>query len=486
MKTKIFLFVTFIILFSCNNDDSNSSELTLEELRDETTIILTSSGDSKTWRISQAKLINGNSQIDISQNFNVVDDEFIFGGTTDNGTLEWRKGYEIQTNASNSQETLLDKYVSSITTNFSYQSGSSTVVEADFGSCVFQINDDDSIRATITNDNNTVFDFILIEKTQADYATASQTGLNFSLAFTFESNDVNGSANVGMIGSNADNSLFIAVRENDLNNGSANPERIIKFDITTGASQERLFFQNQFVTKRLHIVGEQLIVIGGQYVNTYDLNLSGDPLSVSHGRTLSRFGISTLNDNVFLIGGNIEEPSSGIINGNTVFRWNLNTQSLTEFTTLYEPRFRADGTIINDNLYIFGGNELLSNNTTIASNIIHKINLNNPSNIEIFESNQPIDITYVQRFQNLIYVAGQIIVSDANGNTIARESTIGVFNTLDNTYQELNTNLTNPSGYHTIHQMCVFNNKMYIIYGNEGIDNGGQFNEWKVLVSDLN
>ena len=100
--------------------------------------------------------------------------------------------------------------------------------------------------------------------------------------------------------------------------------------------------------------------------------------------------------------------------------------------------------------------------------------------------NQAIDFTFVQKFQNLIYVAGRIEVRDGSGTIIGRESTIGVFNTLDNTYQELSTNLANASGFDTIHQMCIINGKMYIIYGNQGIDNGGQFNEWEVLVSDLN
>mgnify|MGYP000695501368 FL=1 len=78
------------------------------------------------------------------------------------------------------------------------------------------------------------------------------------------------------------------------------------------------------------------------------------------------------------------------------------------------------------------------------------------------------------------------MVKDGSGTIIGRDSTIGVFNTSDNSFVELATNLTNDSDFDTIHQMCVFNDKMYIVYGNEGTDNGGQFNEWEVLVSDLN
>lgn len=481
---NINLFLTallILVLFSCNNDDDSTTSPpapTLNELRKETTIVLTSSGTSKTWRINQATLTNGNSQIDISQNFNVVDDEFIFGGTTENGTLEWRKGYDIQTNASNNQETLLDKYVSSINTSFSYQDGSSTVVEADFGSCVFQINDDDSVSATITNDDNTIFDFTLVEKTQVYYATAPQTGLNFTTAFTFESNAISSYA-PGMIGSYADNSFFIATRENALNTGSGAPERILKFDISSNTVTENLFYQSDFVSKQLHVIDNKLIVIGGQYVNTYDLNISGDPTTANHGKTLSRFGISVLDNDAYIIGGDLND-----VEGDKVFKWNLDSQTLTEFATLPEPKSGARGTIVNDNMYVFGGSETFFGGT--PTNTIYKVGLNNSSSIETFQMNQAIDFTFVQKFQNLIYVAGRIEVRDGSGATIGRESTIGVFNTLDNTYQELTSNLTNASGFDTIHQMCIFNGKMYIIYGNEGTDNGGQFNEWEVLVSDLN
>ena len=93
---------------------------------------------------------------------------------------------------------------------------------------------------------------------------------------------------------------------------------------------------------------------------------------------------------------------------------------------------------------------------------------------------------FVEKFQNLIYVAGQIYTKDENNEIISNNPTVGVYNTLDNTYQELSTNLNNTSGFETIHQMCILNGKMYIIYGENGVDNGGQFNEWEVLVSDLN
>lgn len=474
---------------SCNANDEPSAnstepvaerppEPTLEELRDETTTTLTS-GSTKTWRINHATLTHGNSEIDISQNFNVRDDEFIFGGTTVNGSLQWRRGYDIETNATSAQEAFLDNYVSPLTTAFSYQDNSSTVVEAPVCSCTFEIKDD-TISATVINDDDTVFSFHLVEKTQADYASAPESGLHFTSAFTFESNSISGYA-PGMIGSYANNSLFIATREDDLNHEIFGlPERILKFNSTTHTiAVESQSFEQDFVSKQLLVVDNQLIVIGGQIVKQCPLNFGGAPaITASHGKRLSRFGISVLDGNVYIIGGDVDNVES-----NQIFSWNIDSQTLDAFATLPEPKSGAGGTIVHDTMYVFGGTDTLFGDT--PTNTIYKLSINNPSDIETFRMNKAINFTFVRQFQNLIYVAGQIHIKDESGTTVARESTIGVFNTLDHTYQELTTNLTNTSGFDTIHQMCIVNDKMYIIYGNQGTDTGGQFPEWDVLVSDL-
>jgi hypothetical protein len=275
-----------------------------------------------------------------------------------------------------------------------------------------------------------------------------------------------------MIGSSADNSLFIAMRENDL----GPVERILKINLATNNITEKLFDQWQWVTKRLHIRGNQLIVFGGQYVNTYNLDLSGgDPISVSHGKELTRFGMTVLDDNAYIIGGDQgDEPEA-----NKILSWNIETETFSEFTSLPETTFRSDGTIVNDNLYVFGGCSDWFDTFT-ASTTAYKINMNNHSNVETFEIDKAIDVAFVRRFQNLIYIAGQTSTIDANDQTTAVNPIVSVYNTSDNTYQELSTNLTNSSGFDTIRQMCIINGKIYIIYG--GPDNGGQ---WEVLVSDL-
>jgi hypothetical protein len=187
--------------------------------------------------------------------------------------------------------------------------------------------------------------------------------------------------------------------------------------------------------------------------------------------------MTVLNDNAYIIGGDAgadEEEEA-----KKIFRWNIDAETFSEFTSLPETIFRSGGTIVNDNLYVFGGCSDWYDTGT-ASTTAYKINMNNPSNVETFEIDKAIDVAFVRRFQNLIYVAGQTYTFDENNQTSAVNPIVAVYNTSDNTYQELGTNLTNTSGFDTIHQMCIVNGKMYIIYG--GPDNGGQ---WEVLVSDL-
>jgi hypothetical protein len=307
---------------------------------------------------------------------------------------------------------------------------------------------------------------------QINDLTSNVFDLNFSTAFTFESDIIYNYGATGMIGSSADNSLFIATRENS-------EERILKINLETNSITEKTIDIEDFVTKRLHIEGNLLFVFGGRNVNTYNLDLiGGDPTSVLHGKELTRFGMSELNGNAYLIGGDLSADQVG----EKIFTWNIETETLSEFWSLPEKKYSVGTTIVDDNLYVFGGTSAFATPAGLNATTAYKININNPSNIEINQLNQVIDVAFARKFQNLIYVAGQIISEDANGDNTTNNPTIGVYNTLENTYKELNTNLTNPTGTYTIHQMCILNEKMYIIYAQDA----GSILQWEILVSDLN
>ncbi len=485
IKAPLVLIMFTILLLSCGNDDENiqlekekEKEPTLSELREETTKLLIADG-SKIWKVSNAELVSDGKNIDISANFNVQDDEFIFTGESNTiQSVLWKQRYDINTKASTPTEAKLDFYRSSISSLIKYQDESSAILTANEGSWNFEVGEGNSLKVTIKKSDGSEFNFELIEKTSNDYLIPSSSTLNFTKAFTFESNAIT-NRSPGMVGSYSDNSFFMVTREDGLANSNGNPERLLKFDLDNTMVTEKLFFKSDLLAKQLHIVNSKLVVVGGQYINEYDLDIVNDPKSTSHGKFLSRCGVAVLDGNIYIIGGDLND-----VEGDKVFKWDTNTETLVEFATMPEARSGARGTIVDGYLYVFGGSTKLLGNP--AKKTIYKIEIANPTNIEAFEMNKEIDFTFVQKRQNLIYVAGRIEVRDNDGMTTGRESTIGVFNTIDNTYTELNSNLTNSDGFETIHQMCVLNNKMYIIYGNEGVDKGGQFNEWEVLVSDLN
>ena len=301
--------------------------------------------------------------------------------------------------------------------------------------------------------------------------------LEFSPAVTFESQFVYSLGATGMIASPSDNSLFISTRDFLADSVGTTIERVLKINIDTNSITEKIFEHSDYVTKRLHIEGNELLVFGGQYVNTYNLDLSGgDPTSVSHGKVLTRFGMTELDGSAYLIGGGLNDFPEKIYN------WNIETETISDFTSLPQGLFQSGGTIVDDYLYIFGGTLTFADPVPVSTTA-YKISMSDPANIETFQLDKALDVAFAQRVENLIYVAGQIISADANGNWVAINPTIGVYDTYENTYQELSTNLTNTSGFDTIHQMCILNGKMYIIYGT--VDNN-DIQQWEVLVSDLN
>lgn len=462
---------------SCKKDDVNNESVNSNE----TTELLTG-GSEKTWRISEATLINGNNELNISENFNVKDDEFVFKGNASNGVLVWKKGYEINTDAAIAEEALLDKYVSNVISSFSLQNGSTTDLSTDLNGSTFTINEDETISVKMTNTNATTLEFTLVAKQPSDYVSAPQQGLNFSNAFTFNSVGIHGYA-PGMIGSYSDNSFFLVTREgvdySDPQNPITGPERVLKFDKETNQITERLFHKDDYASKQLHIIGNKLIAFGGQYINTYDLDLSSEPTSIAHNKVLSRFGIAVLDDNAYIIGGDINN-----IESNKIFKWNLETETLTEFASLPQGVFGGRATIVGDYLYVFGGREFFV--PLDGTKMVHKININNPNDISTFQINNTMDNSFVQKHEHLIYIAGNNEISDYQNNTWTQEFFIGVYNTLDDTYQEIPTNLTSITNKDTIHQMCVFNDKIYVLFGDGLDDNGEESSEWKILVADLN
>lgn len=474
------LFSTFIFI-SCSSDDSgdtnNDPQTVLEEKREETTQVLTNTSN-KTWKISQAILTNDNATIDITSNFNVVDDEFIFKS---DGNLEWRQGNDINIDGSTNQETLIDYYRSPISSTFSFMEESCSDLTAFEGRFSFTVTDDATINGTITytgrSSGSGELELILEEKLPGDYPVPPTNGLNFIEAFTFQSEGIAGMA-PGMIGSLSDNSMFLVTREDAMAQNDISPERIIKFNINSGTTEENLFFNSDFVSKQLHIVNNQLVVIGGQYVNTYPLDFSTDPISTTHGLAITRFGMAISDDDAYIVGGDLDMDGDQNIEAEKIYKWNLDNQSLSYVTDLPEDRFGARSAIVNNKLYVFGGQTTFAPIEPDPRDTIFIYDLVNGS-INTEQMSPASEFTYVDKYENLIYVGGYQTILNSEGQIVEYDISLGVYNTEDGTYQDLEHNLSQEE-FKIINGMCIYNGKLYVIYGSY-IDAPN----WQIMVSDL-
>jgi|GEM_PF-1431780 len=523
MKTKVLhllALMTFtLFIIGCDNDETEVIETEQQEqeqeeivepeeeettedpseiLAQERQAVLSSltNNDQKVWKISEAVLTNDSGTFDISNNFNVTDDEIIFtnevfvSSKTDfNGTLEWRPGNFIETEATTLEETMVDYYESPFKSAFDFVGESSSDLESP--GFTFTYIDESTITGTVLGEGSSTIAITLTPKTANDYAQVPTEALSFSTAFSYPSNAVSGFS-PGMIGSNSSNSIFIVTREGQMiGTEFANPERITRFDNETGELTDKLFFQSDFVSKQLHIIDNKLKVVGGQYINTYDLDLQTDPTSASYDGQiiLSRHGSAVIDDEIFIVGGSLGDTQN---TGNEIYKWDDLNSSLTIETIMPEARSGARAEIVQNKLYVFGGTE-----EAFGQNAKNSIYIYDFESRVMSTETMPsaLHFTYTGKYENLIIVSGQIksFTDDADGDgnpdgfltQNGNDPYIGVYNTLNNEFTELTTNLTSPEN-ETIHSMAVINGKIYILYGQQEEVAEGEFQNWDIMVADLN
>ncbi len=479
-----------LFVFSCNKDseittvvEENIPPLIVDELTDRRNTIMTglAGNSAKVWKISEATLVTDNNTIDITGNFNIEDDEFIFSKNSSDNKLEWRRGHAVNTSANLGSETLLDYYLSPKKLGLTFKTDEVEIL-AEGG--LMNISVIDNVpTGFINNEDGSQIRFTLTEKNPEDYYTPPSEDLAFSEVLSFRSDRIEGAA-PGMIGSYSDNSLFVVTRHDET--VDKKEEVIHKFDLTNNEQTASYFENDDFISKQLHIVNNELIVVGAKYINNYGSELTDSPNTIPHGKAFTRFGMAVQDDNIYIIGGEFNPPSTNNEKANKVYKWNLVTKTLTEFATLPEARFGARATIVNDKLYIFGGSPLFFDG--LNSSKILVTSLSDPSNWEVYNMTDRMQFTFVNKYQNLIYVAGKSGLSNSAVDKTT-ESFIGVFDTETNEYTPINNNLETfkEVARDGIQQMCLFNDKMYVLYGSGFEPNNPheQEQEWKIYATDL-
>ena len=467
--------------FNCSSDDNANTNPPDETTLSEVIAAITNNGDSKTWKIENAALTNSNTtSLDVTSAFNIKDDEFLFTANSSNSglSLEHKQRNDFNRNAGSSQEFLLDYYKSPI--NYNLSSNASDIAQfADASGNLSFVYANDTITGEWQFDASSKLTFTLTEKTANDYQT-SPTSLTFSEVATIPSEfaflDGHGSSDA--LASQSDNSIFIVYSTDAFvnpNGESPRAEGVIKYDIEANAFTNNIYHRSDFFTKRVAITNNQLKVVGTQFINTYDLNLNADPSTFAYNAfsenvnsyLLLRHDLVFNNDDMYVLGGNSQadiDPDNPDSYLDNVYVLSPSAQQLSESTTMPGPKSQAASELVDHSIYTFSGQRGFSNQNT-AETTCYKYNLATNS-FSSFNMPQALNISYTASVENLIYVAGQVYVFNADGSQIDNNAYLGVYNTEDETFTEITHNLDDSDTSSRISGMAYANNKLYMVYGN--------------------
>jgi hypothetical protein len=255
----------------------------------------------------------------------------------------------------------------------------------------------------------------------------------------------------GFVISENESHIYVVTRESNPQN-AVSSERVLVVDLINSTQAAYYFDQSDFISKNAHLIDNKLIVIGGSYINTYNLTFDSDPVSVEHGLALSRFGSTTFDGELYVWGGDLNMTESHLIK-----QWSFQNNVFMDVAQMPTPKTWADGEIVNDKLYIFGGQEQFDG--TPPNDIIYVYDRMGSS---FMTSHLPYALsrTFTAKHGQLIYVAGHI------GTDNDLSSVIGVYNTQTDSFTELNFRV-NEVLQGNIHQIAIAGNSIYILYGDE-------------------
>lgn len=250
----------------------------------------------------------------------------------------------------------------------------------------------------------------------------------------------------GIAGSDGENILYIAHRSQ--RHGGV--ERIARFNLSDNTMTERLFGRADFVTKRIHVQGDDILVVGGSFINTYNDRINDDPVSIIHGEQLTRFGSFMYEGDLFIFGGDLRGEDADKIK-----KWNASDRVFETVATLPEPRFWTNGQVVNDHLYIFGGQQTFDG--SFGEDEIYIVDLHDFS-IETVSLPEDYNRAFTATIGTNIFIAGQVW---KDGDIITR---MGVFDTQNNSFREVTFNL-NDADVSSVYALASVRERLYVIHG---------------------
>ncbi|MFC4633190.1 hypothetical protein ACFO3O_04690 [Dokdonia ponticola] len=466
-KSCIYIASLFLIIsnfYSCSNDEDNTitpPPPVSETVDVETIIQRLTGGSSKTWKIDEGFVVlnNGTSPAFVDE-YNTRDDEFTFILENDAISMIWKKGFGMNINVDTFQEFFSDTNESSVT----YQ----VTVNPDTGALslnqsniTLQLaeNIDISTINLIQPDGQTDLSVNLTPKNAADFVQIPTTLSTPQELFSFDT----GIFRVGFKVSQSQNSIYLTNR-NDL--AGLGAQQAFKYDLTSDAVSSFTFTQQDFATKNIEFLENQIVSMGGNHFENMDYDFLGVfPYTLVDNAAVSN-GTASLDDTAYLFGG--------LVNGSetAISTWNMGNATFQDIATLPVSLNDMDGEIVDQVLYMFGGWDTPSSSDA-GSNSVYTYNIDTGAQEQI---TIPVNLreTYTSMVENIIYVGGlQPIDTNNDGQFDDLNPYLGAFNTIDNSFQEITLNVGAVlDNKRLVHLQVVGNIAYFITSENLGAPDG--------------
>ena len=431
MKKHLLLIAlsALFLLSSCSEDDKTVdtpvNEAPINLTASEIASAISDNGMS-TWKISNAEVrISGETSLDVTQLYNVQDDEFYFQGNNDRLQLRWNKGYHINVEGNSLQEMKSDKTKESEPFDFTIDAENSQLSSSASNFSMDYNHETSRLTATISfpNTSNTL-ELELKRKLAQDYVQIIQDPTNPVALFSFETRV----PRIGINYSHFKNSLYVSNR-NDLT--EQGDQAIFKFDFDRNSLSTETFNTPDFASKEIVFTDDRIFSIGGSTFESFGYDLENMQSEfIGHDKSIFGMGAASIEDRVYIFGGSIALSLSQIVT------WDPGDLNYTNVGSLPLPIENVDGEIVNNILYTFGGEFINSDNPT--SDKFYAINLQNQQQTEGILP-RPLSSSYASRVQHLIYVGGEGPVdTDNDGTYDATVPFLGAFDTNSQTIEVLN------------------------------------------------
>lgn len=468
---KALIYITSILLlissfYSCESDDQRNPTTTQpqggEEQGEESTNIETiiseitelNSGD---WKITSAQLTNTQvTDLDITQLYNVQDDRFgLSSSSSTQLNVNWLEAYEINSNAADLQAAKSDNYKRSLQTVLTSSSTSNPYIFSDVtGDMILTYDQTTSMLTGQINNIEATLAITLTPVTTSDFQEI-QIPQNFNLILSANTSQ----PVIGLNYSYATTSLFIMSH-------NSTELSLYKYQEDNETNTSISISDDAIGSDQFEFIDGNIGWMSAFSSAIIDYNLTQVIAGSGIDFTPRNHGTTSENNTVFAVGG-----YDGYLSDQIITLSSTGT-SFLELGNMPSERAYADATIVDNDLYIFGGYYIDFNGDYFFYDSILKHDIITGNLLETIPLGVDLIDSYVSRKGELIYVAGNVLVTNSsNGGIGQSRNYFGVYNTSTNVLEEINIEDQLPTD-RRIRGFAISQNAMYFAFDEINTDTG--------------